>query len=146
MIKKLVKNRKGFTLTELIVVVAILGVLAAVVTPSIMGYLSDAKVSADKANATTIDNTVKRMMAKGTLSLDTATYASINTAASKTAIKTIIQKELTPYPTISGTGYHFVLQRTVDGSGKCTAVSVQLLSATTTPPAPVEGNDVAYIE
>jgi|LSQX01.1.fsa_nt_gb prepilin-type N-terminal cleavage/methylation domain-containing protein len=66
---KPLRNQKGFTLTELIVVVAILGVLAAVATPSIIGYLNDAKVSTDEANATTIESTIMRGIAKGTLTL-----------------------------------------------------------------------------
>jgi len=59
----MVRNRKGFTLTELIVVVAILGVLAAVVTPMVTSKISEAKKAADNANARVMENIVRMHMA-----------------------------------------------------------------------------------
>ncbi|NLV51504.1 MAG: type II secretion system protein [Clostridiales bacterium] len=43
--KKLMKNRKGFTLIELIVVIAILGILAAILIPQFSGFQKKAKSS-----------------------------------------------------------------------------------------------------
>ncbi|GAA6426965.1 type II secretion system protein [Dielma fastidiosa] len=47
------KNKKGFTLIELIVVIAILGILALFLVPSFMGYARDAKIQIMKANVRT---------------------------------------------------------------------------------------------
>lgn len=46
----------GFTLVELIVVIAIVGVLAAILVPSIMGYTKKAKYASANANAKALLN------------------------------------------------------------------------------------------
>lgn len=43
--KKARENKKGFTLVELIVVIVILGILAAILVPSFLGYMNKAKDS-----------------------------------------------------------------------------------------------------
>lgn len=45
------KKIKGFTLIELIVVIAIIGVLAAILVPSMIGYLRQARAAKINANA-----------------------------------------------------------------------------------------------
>lgn len=53
-LQRKLKNKKGFTLIELIVVIVILGVLAAIAIPKLSGFSDTAKKSADVATAKTI--------------------------------------------------------------------------------------------
>lgn len=48
------KNKKGFTLVELIVVIAILGILSLFLVPSFIGYADDAKKQVAEANTRTV--------------------------------------------------------------------------------------------
>jgi len=56
--KLFAKNRKGFTLTELMVVVVILGILVAIAIPVYNGLDAKAKKAADETNIRTIQSVV----------------------------------------------------------------------------------------
>ena len=49
-------NKKGFTLIELIVVIAVIGILVLLAAPRFLGYTKDAHVSAMKADAKILSN------------------------------------------------------------------------------------------
>ena len=52
----MMKKQKGFTLVELIVVIAIIGVLASILIPSMMGFVKKSKYATANANAKEIYN------------------------------------------------------------------------------------------
>lgn len=95
--KKMKKNRKGYTLTELIVVVAILGVLAAVGAPMIMNQIATSRTNADNTNAQTISNTYKIYVAQN------------SKPASASAAYTAIESILKPMPKISTDGNEYYI-------------------------------------
>lgn len=51
-------NKKGFTLVELVVVIAIIGVLAAILVPSMMGYVKKSRLKTANSNAKTAYNSI----------------------------------------------------------------------------------------
>lgn len=56
-------NKKGFTLVELVVVIAIIGVLAAILVPSMMGYVKKSRLKTANSNAKTAYNSVATFVA-----------------------------------------------------------------------------------
>ena len=68
----------GFTLVELLIVVAILGVLSAVVLPNVIGLADEGQVEAAKAELVTIQTAMDTMMAKNHITTVTPTGASNN--------------------------------------------------------------------
>ena len=57
-------NKKGFTLIELIIVIAILAILSLILVPSFMGYAKDAKAAGCLSNRTNIERLFRYYEAK----------------------------------------------------------------------------------
>jgi type IV pilus assembly protein PilA len=78
--KKLMKNRKGFTLIELIVVIAILGILAAILIPQFTGFQERARQKAAVSDTRNILVSVEALLAEG----ETPTQALVETMSGTT--------------------------------------------------------------
>jgi len=51
--------KKAFTLVEILIVVAVLGILAAIVLPTVQGHITEAKEAAAKDNLRILRNTIE---------------------------------------------------------------------------------------
>lgn len=94
---KKVKSRKGYTLTELIVVVAILGILAAVATPMVLNQVQKSRDAADAASAKSIETAVQLCLADGSLKVDETNNIVFGTPASgstATDIKSAVKEKI----------------------------------------------------
>jgi len=73
------KKKKGFTLVELIIVIAIIAILAAMAIPKLSAVRVDAKVSNDVAAAKNIQTQIATEIANGTIPVPTATTTVAST-------------------------------------------------------------------
>lgn len=80
MFKKL-KGNKGFTLIELIVVIAILAILMLLIAPKFLGFTENARISADKAAASTLEKSIQTLVATSELNNKSAAVTIAITAA-----------------------------------------------------------------
>ena len=64
-LKRQNKKKKGFTLIELIIVIAIIAILAAIAIPNFLSIQRKAKVKADIASAKTIYDATSALIAEG---------------------------------------------------------------------------------
>lgn len=84
MIKKLqaLKAKKGFTLVELIVVIAIIGVLAAILVPTMLGYVTSSRVTSANSTAASIKNNIDSFLT----TCDTNGYGMLKGSSNNTTI------------------------------------------------------------
>ena len=93
MINKLKKNRNGFTLVELIVVLVILAILAAFTIPAMLGFLDDAKGKAYVSQAREVYLAGQTVATEQTLA-DTFVIKSSDTSTAATAVKDKLNSDI----------------------------------------------------
>jgi type II secretion system protein G len=100
------RNKRGFTLIELVVVIAILGILAAIAVPRYTGSQEKAKLSTHMANIRTIESAITVYQAENNGSLPANNAALANYIANwptKPGTYTVATGVLTANPTKAAT-------------------------------------------
>ena len=65
LVKQVNSKHKGFTLIEMVIVVAIIAILIAIAVPQVLKQINKSKIEADKANAKNIATAIQQWVSEG---------------------------------------------------------------------------------
>jgi type IV pilus assembly protein PilA len=105
MFKKFLKNEKGLTLVELLAVIVILGIVAAIAVPTIGSVIQKSRENAVKADAIQVLNAAKTYVAENGVPQNTAD--DVNT--------TLTKKDLDKYVDNAKIGENYEVSVSKDG-------------------------------
>lgn len=88
-------NNKGFSLVELIIVIAIMAILAGAIAPALIRYIDKSRKSNDVSSAKTIKTAIETAMSNET------TYELLTTGTSQTAVTDTDGNSITPTATVT---------------------------------------------
>ncbi|WP_379969046.1 type IV pilin protein [Ectobacillus sp. sgz5001026] len=127
MLKKFLKNEKGLTLVELLAVIVILGIVAAIAIPSIGSIIQKSKEDGVKADAITVINSAKTYVAANGVPA-VATAGDKTTTITSTMLQQYVSNvKLTSYSvTVSTDGTTF----SITGTGVAGGVTITFTNAT----------------
>lgn len=96
-------NNKGFSMVELIIVIAIMAILAGAIAPTLIKYVNKSRMSSDVSNAQTVATSIQSALANqaandafmskftsGTVNTDLDTLVGSGTGAFGTELKAIL--------------------------------------------------------